>query len=75
MALNIAWMDSALCAQVGPEVFFPETGHTYETAKKICAACPVTAECGAFVGNFESGTSRELRHGGWGGKSPRQRAA
>lgn len=37
--------DSALCAQVDPELFFPEKGGTAAPAKAVCAACPVTALC------------------------------
>jgi WhiB family redox-sensing transcriptional regulator len=37
--------ESALCAQVDPELFFPEKGGTPEPAKAVCAACPVTALC------------------------------
>ena len=36
---------SALCAQVDPELFFPEKGQPSAPAKAVCAACPVTALC------------------------------
>ena len=47
--LNIAdaravW-ESALCAQVDPELFFPDIGQPSDTAKSVCARCPVTALC------------------------------
>ncbi len=41
---------SALCAQVDPELFFPENGKPAEPAKAVCAACPVTALCLATFG-------------------------
>ena len=36
---------SALCAQVDPELFFPETGQSAAPAKAVCAACPVRELC------------------------------
>lgn len=44
------WRGSALCAEVDPELWFPEKGVPGEAAhgraaKKICAACPVQAQC------------------------------
>src|SRR5215208_5936208 len=41
---------SALCAQVDPELFFPEKGQPSGPAKAVCAACPVTALCLATFG-------------------------
>lgn len=73
--MNLDWMDSALCAQTGPEVFFPEgSGHSYRTAKTVCARCPVKAACEAHAQNLERGLSHPYRHGAWGGQAPRTRA-
>jgi len=64
------WMDFALCAEVDPELFFPEKGHheISRAAKRVCAACPVTAEClnfafliGADSGIFGGTTAEERR--------------
>ena len=41
---------SALCAQVDPELFFPDKGGSAAEAKAVCAACPVTALCLATFG-------------------------
>jgi WhiB family redox-sensing transcriptional regulator len=41
---------SALCAQVDPELFFPEKGQPSAPAKAVCARCPVTALCLATFG-------------------------
>ena len=41
---------SALCAQVDPDLFFPELGQSATPAKAVCAACPVTALCLATFG-------------------------
>lgn len=42
--------DSALCAEVDPELFFPEKGQSSAPAKAVCAACPVMALCLATFG-------------------------
>ena len=44
--------DSALCAEVDPELFFPEKGQSPAPAKAVCAACPVTALCLATFGSL-----------------------
>jgi WhiB family redox-sensing transcriptional regulator len=75
VAVNIAWMDSALCAQIGADGFFPGRGEGYTAARRICAACPVRAECGDYAEAGEGGLSHPYRHGYWGGKTPRGRAA
>lgn len=63
------WQEQALCAQVGSHLFFPEKGEGNKTkaAKRICAACPVMAECLDYA--FTLGVS----HGIWGGTSERDR--
>lgn len=38
-------MDDAECAQIGTEMFFPVQGKNIRIGKRICAACPVIAEC------------------------------
>ncbi len=40
-----SWMGAALCAQVDPELFFPHPSGSPRAAKRVCAACPVTAQC------------------------------
>jgi WhiB family redox-sensing transcriptional regulator len=61
------WMGDALCAQVDPEMFFPERGGSIRSAKAICRRCPVSAECLAYA----------LEHhevfGVWGGVTERER--
>lgn len=41
---------SALCAQVDPELFFPEKGQPSAPAKAVCTRCPVAALCLATFG-------------------------
>ncbi len=61
------WQEQALCAQTDPEAFFPEKGGSTREAKKICAACPVRAECLAYA------LEHDERFGIWGGLSERER--
>lgn len=61
------WHDRALCAQTDPEAFFPEKGGSTREAKKICAVCPVRAECLAYA------LAHDERFGIWGGLSERER--
>ena len=73
---SLTWMDSALCAQTAPEIFFPEgAGQNTNQAKKICASCPVRTECGEHAQSLEGDLFNGLRHGAWGGMSAVQRAA
>lgn len=59
--------ESALCAQVDPEVFFPERGQPAAAAKAVCGACPVTALCLATFGSL-------ISHGVVGGMSAEERS-
>lgn len=60
------WMDSALCAQVGGDDWFPERG-TDMTAKNICDSCPVANQCLTY--SIEHG----IMHGTWGGVPEKKR--
>jgi len=65
------WRAQAACAQLDPALFFPDGGEA-ETwqAKRVCAACPVRAECLRFAlagpepygiwGGLTEGERREL---------------
>lgn len=61
------WVQDALCATVGGDLFFPEAAQSATPAKRICAACPVQANClaEAIENNEEWGV--------WGGTSGRDR--
>ncbi|MFF3300935.1 WhiB family transcriptional regulator [Streptomyces sp. NPDC002908] len=72
---DLTWMDSALCAQTGPDEFFPEgAGQNLHKAKRICGTCPVRIECGEHAQHLEGDLSHGLRHGAWGGMYPTERA-
>lgn len=57
-----------LCAQVDPELFFPERGEqaTATQAKAICAQCPFKTPCAEYALRFEI-------RGIWGGTSEQDR--
>lgn len=45
---NYDWRDDASCRQTDPEIFFPVGvggQRQEEDAKRVCAGCPVRAEC------------------------------
>jgi WhiB family transcriptional regulator, redox-sensing transcriptional regulator len=61
------WRVRALCAQVDPDIFFPEKGESPAAAKRVCASCEVRAEC------LQDALDRNERFGVWGGLSERER--
>jgi WhiB family transcriptional regulator, redox-sensing transcriptional regulator len=63
------WMERALCAQVGSEMFFPDKGGSTRDAKRVCANCDVEAQCLAYA------LRNDERFGIWGGRSERERRA
>ncbi|MDG9701715.1 WhiB family transcriptional regulator [Streptomyces sp. DH37] len=42
---DMSWQDSALCAQTGPDPFYPTKGGTVRDAKRICGRCEVKDSC------------------------------
>lgn len=61
------WQDQALCAQVDPEIFFPDKSGSARQAKAICATCPVQTRC------LEFALERNERYGVFGGMTERER--
>jgi WhiB family redox-sensing transcriptional regulator len=64
-------VESALCAQTDPELFFPETQQAYvqiNQAKAICAECDIRMEC------LKEALTYEYTDGIWGGTTPSERA-
>lgn len=61
------WRDDALCAQVDPDLWFPEAGQTGAQARKLCRSCEVREEC------LEYALEHDERYGIWGGLSERAR--
>ena len=62
-----AWRDEALCRQVDPELFFPETGGSARQAKQVCGRCPVRVEC------LDWAIAHDQRFGVWGGLTVSER--
>lgn len=67
------WMKSALCAQVDPDLWFPEKGGSTKDPKRVCRVCPVRAECLEYISRPEN--AEVARFGVWGGLSERERRA
>lgn len=62
------WWDSAACLGANPDLFFAhDGGHEARTAKAICAACPVRAEC------LDDAIDNREAFGVRGGMSPKER--
>lgn len=62
------WHESALCAQVGGDLWFPEKGEQTSEARLICKRCPVQDEC------LEHALTQHEPYGIWGSKSARERS-
>jgi WhiB family redox-sensing transcriptional regulator len=64
----MTWEDRALCAEIDPELFFPDgQGTRPDNARRICAACEVRAECLAYA------VEHPELEGVWGGLTERER--
>ncbi len=61
------WKTSALCAQIDPDLFFPERGTSGAEAKRICFACEARIECLTYA------LDHRERFGIWGGMTERGR--
>jgi WhiB family redox-sensing transcriptional regulator len=59
--------DRAVCAEVDPEMFFPDKGQSPRAAKKICLGCESRTQC------LEWALSRGEEFGVWGGTTPTER--
>jgi hypothetical protein len=73
--MNRTIAEEGICAQVDPELFFPEKGQSDLTraAIAICTGCPVRRPCLAEALAEEGSAAASNRHGVRGGCSPRQR--
>jgi WhiB family redox-sensing transcriptional regulator len=61
------WQERALCAQVDPELFYPEKGGSTAEAKSVCQRCEVREDC------LQDALDHDDRFGIWGGLSERER--
>lgn len=60
-------LSTALCAQVDPDLWFPEKGENAREAIAICEACPALEACRRWA------LDTRPPYGVFGGLSPRQR--
>lgn len=69
-ATNWNWRDGALCAEVDPELMFPEPYDRRGTAlaRRVCMACEVRVDC--LDDALQAG---EVHHGVRGGLLPDER--
>lgn len=70
------WTVDAACRGMGPELFYPDIRDDDKTtkariakAKKICASCPVQAECLEYIMSKPSYNDDGI----WGGTTTRER--
>lgn len=68
------WAQDALCAQIDPEIFFPNKGESIKQAVSICSQCPVRQECLDAALEEEAASSGYGRYGIRGGLTARERA-
>ncbi len=65
--MDTVWASEAACRGLDPMIFYPATDEEAETAKEICAACPVQGEC------LEHAIGEREHNGVWGGATERER--
>ena len=63
------WRELAACRGADLDLFFPERGESADSARRICAACPVRQSC------LDYAITNRIVHGIWGGLTERERRA
>jgi WhiB family redox-sensing transcriptional regulator len=63
------WRADAICAQVDPELFYPDAGRSTAAAKRVCMGCPARRAC------LDYALAHGENTGIWGGTTPDQRKA
>lgn len=61
------WRQLAACRGLDPDIFFPTRGESPQSAKAICACCPVRLPC------LQDALAHPERLGIWGGLSEHER--
>ncbi len=54
---DMTWQENALCAQAGPEFFFPAPGSSTREAKQLCGACEGRVACLSTPSRTTSGSA------------------
>ena len=63
----VEWQRDAACAELDPDIFFPERGGSSKAARAVCARCPVVEDCLTYA------LENREEYGIWGGTSERER--
>lgn len=63
---SLDWQLDALCAQMDPEIFFPDRGGSSREGKQVCSSCGVRDQC------LDYAIKNDEKFGIWGGKSERE---
>ncbi len=63
------WRDWAACRGADLDLFFPGRGESAESARRVCARCPVREPC------LDYALRHGITHGIWGGLAERDRRA
>lgn len=67
MRADARWEDRALCAEIDPELHFPEVGESTKKPKAVCRSCEVRVPC------LRAALERHEPSGIWGGFSEHER--
>lgn len=67
------WTDSAVCREIGGDLWFQEFEGDRAYAKSICGVCVVRLQCLDYAMRIESGGGNWLRVGIYGGMTPNER--
>lgn len=69
----MTWRERAACLGMPDQVFFDDTANQFATARRVCASCPVIAECRAMCDAHEGMGRVTGLYGIFAGEDPRQR--
>jgi WhiB family redox-sensing transcriptional regulator len=64
---NELWRLKRACKNMSVNTFFPQNRREFVAAKKICAQCPVSAQC------LQYAVENMIAFGIWGGTSEKER--
>ncbi len=63
----LGWAHTAACTGLESSIFYPATEDEADTAKAVCAQCPVQLDC------LEHAIERREHNGVWGGATEKER--
>ncbi|MEZ5309519.1 MAG: WhiB family transcriptional regulator [Microthrixaceae bacterium] len=65
--MDRSWEHRSACKGIDPVIFYPATDEDAETAKAVCAVCPVQVDC------LEYAIANREHEGIWGGHTEKER--